>query len=99
MSNINTKAPLGEHKHAKQTRRQSSDFGEISNRQTGIELSDEEKYDKIFHNWKHPEKCSRRNRIPKCWVCNEFAEGRSVDQIIVHPNKTVTLIPHHPPKK
>ncbi len=72
-----TKAPLGEHKHGKQKRAQSKDFGEISSTQSKLDVG-KEKYWRIFHNWDNPEKCARRNKVPPCWVCEQLLLGNAV---------------------
>lgn len=60
--------------------RQSKDFKEIVNIQTDMKIS-ADKWDRIFHNWEHPDKCSGRFKKPMCSICSILDSGESVQHL------------------
>lgn len=58
-------------------KRQSVDFGETWNIQTSLSVT-EDKYDRIFHNWDNPLKCSRRNNKIPCSICEKLRNNEVV---------------------
>jgi len=64
--------------NGQQYRRQSKDFGEVVNLQTEMKVTDE-RYHRIFHNWKEPTKCTQNRRGNPCWVCTQLKEKGFVD--------------------
>lgn len=67
--------------------RQSKDFNEVLNIQTDMKV-DAEKWDKIFHNWEHPENCIGRKKVPMCTVCSILDTGTPIK----HLDKTYQIV-------
>lgn len=61
----------------RQKRRQSSDFGEISNLQTDLDVSQED-WDRSFHKYDDPFNCSGRKRVTGCVICKRLDNGETV---------------------
>lgn len=61
----------------KQKKQQSKDFKEIWNLQTDLKV-EKIKWDSIFHNYEHPEKCSGRKRLDGCSLCEQLEQQREL---------------------
>jgi len=64
-----------------QKRRQSKDFKEIWNVQTGMKVTDED-WDAAFHNYDDPENCPGRKRVTGCTVCDKLKKGKDYEDTI-----------------
>lgn len=76
MANIVKNTDAAERKRNKQNNRQSKDFNEIWNIQTECNVSDEQ-WDRIFHNYEHPELCNQDKKPRGCTICDQLRkEGK-----------------------
>lgn len=50
---------------------QSKDFLEIQNTQTQMKVT-KESWDRMFHDYKNPQKCAGKKRISGCTVCDKL---------------------------
>lgn len=75
----------------KQKNRQSKDFGDISNIQTDVNI-DSEKWDKIFHNWDHPEKCAGKQKPQGCKICDKLMNMEYVVNNNTIYNTTILIV-------
>lgn len=62
----------------KKTNAQSKDFEEIRNTQSEMSVSQEE-WDRIWHNYKEPDKCAGRKHAAGCTICNQLIANQIKD--------------------